>query len=329
VLIFRFVVISSLLFSIAFAASEQRPSSEAQIQKAVARGKEVRNHRGVLSDVLQNHAMVMKAGDVRCGFATIRIEDAKGEGGGVYTMIETFKAASAEGDETATIDYNATFLLGADLGLISGNATSTCELSNRTDKKQQATISTLSLSVKDDVLSYERVEQKNGDTAPSQKESKKIALHGVRPVPNNALSGVAVFVREAAKDGWKPDVKDALCVPVFNLAADPDSLSFNIDPVWITFDAPVYTNPKGTAVQMAQRFLAGDITEKGMEVEPPAPNVWQNRQLFPLDVHLHPLAQPCPGDPRIKVEVVEPAAVDLTSPLDLEKISAAMKNAGK
>jgi hypothetical protein len=325
----KIYVLVLLVPIIAFAASEQRPSSEAQIQKAVARGKEVRNQRGVLNDVLQNHAMVMKAGEVRCGFATVKIEDAKGEGGGVYKMIETFKAASAEGDETATIDYSATFLLGADLGLISGNATSTCELSNSSDKKQQATISTLSLSVKDDALSYERAEQKKGETATSQKESKKISLHGIRPIPNNALSGVAVFVREAAKDGWKPDVKDALCVPVFNLAADPDSLNFNIDPVWITFDAPVYTNPKGTAVQMAQRFLAGDITEKGMEVEPPAPNVWQNRQLFPLDVHLHPLAQPSPGDPRIKVEVVEFSVLDLTTPLDLAKISAAMKNAGK
>ena len=305
-----------LLCSVSLAV-EQRPTSENQIRKAIERGNAIRNQQKLLNPVLHEYALVMKIGDVRCGHARVKIDDAKGEGGATYRLTESFKAAMAEEGQSATIDYSAEFLLGPDLGLISGKMNTQSDLQSKEDNKQQNSISVTTLKIQDGKLVADRVEA--GDKTANQ---KILPLHGVRPIPKNALLALTVFAVNE-KQAYSPDLKDAFCVPSIDF--DWESNSLQIEPAWIVFDAPVYTNPKGTGLQMRLRYLAGEITDKGLEVEPPAPQVWQSHQTWPLDEKWRPLAHPSPGDPRIKVQGVDPATLDVNAPLDLEKIRAAAK----
>jgi hypothetical protein len=297
-------------------AVEQRPTSENQIRKAVERGAAIRNQTKLQNGALHEYALVMKIGDVRCGHATVKIEDAKGDGGATYRLVETFKAAMAEGDQSAVVDYSGTFLLGPDLGLISGKMSTQSELQSKDANKQQKSVSQTTLKIADGKLIADRVEA--GETAPVNQKIQP--LHGVRPIPKNALLALTVFAVNE-KQAYSPDLKDAFCIPALDF--DWESNTLQIEPAWIVFDAPVYTNPKGTALQMRLRYLAGEVTEKGLEVEPPAPQVWQAQQTWPLDEKWRPLAHPAPSDPRVKVQGVDPATLDANAPLDLEKIRAA------
>jgi hypothetical protein len=83
--------------------------------------------------------------------------------------------------------------------------------------------------------------------------------------------------------------------------------------------------PKGAAAQMRVRTLVCEVTEKGLEVDAPSPAVWQAAETFVLDEHCRPLTYPAPDDPRIAVEMVDPAALDANAALDLAKIGAAVK----
>lgn len=302
-------------------SAERRPTGTGDIQKALERGAAMREQKALVPGALQSSALVLKIGDVRCGHATIRIEDAKGEGGAVYRLRVTFKAAMAQDDESAVMDYGGAFLLGPDLALISGKMSTAWE--TRRKDRQQATKATAELSVQDGVFSWQRFEQGPDGKEPAAKASRKTKLNGVRPIPRNALLALAVFVSGAEKDGWKPDPAKPLCVPA--LETDYEMDSFQIEPAWISFDLPAYTNPKGTAAQMRARFLVGEITGKGLEVEPPEPAVWLEQHVWALDGRAHALSHPAPDDPRIKIETVDPAALDENAPLDLEKIRAEAK----
>ncbi|MCY3018642.1 MAG: hypothetical protein NTW87_06385 [Planctomycetota bacterium] len=264
----------------------------------------------------------MKVGDVRCGQAAVKVEEAKGEGGAAYKLTESFKVAMAEEGQTAIVEYSGTFLLGPDLGLLSGRMRTRSDLTDKDSGKRQALHALLDLTVTADALAWQRSEQKDGAQAPVVKEKKTMALHGVRPVPQNALPGLAAFVMAAGKDGWQPDPRNGLCLPVLNLTAELDG--FEIEPFWVSFDMPAFNNPKGTAAQMRARALVGEITDKGFEVSPPSPPVWQAVQLWALDAQCCPLSHPAPEDKRIAVEAADPATLDMNAALDMEKIAAAL-----
>jgi len=330
-----------VLVSTLGAASEARPSSQSEVRKGLERGAALRKQTQLVPGVVQRYALLMKAGGVRCGHAMVTIEAAKGDAGAgaVYKLSEQLKAAMAGEGESAVIDYDAAFLLGADLGLLSGQMRTHSKLSKPagTDSQfpnnrklfpvsvpvQQELVSQASVAVRDDALIWELTQSKEDGKDAAPKVAKKFPMHGVRPIPKNALFGVAAFASAAAKDGWQLDGKESYCVPTLDLGWEMDN--FAIGPAWITFTPPAPADPKGSAARMNVRWLVGEIEEKGLQVEPPEPAVWLARQTWPLDAHCCPLAHPKPDDPRITAESADPATLDLNTPLDLEKIAAAMK----
>ncbi|HYG77108.1 MAG TPA: hypothetical protein VEK08_19040 [Planctomycetota bacterium] len=303
-------------------AGESRPTSQGDIKKAIERARALRAQTKLVPGVLQSSGLILKAGDVRLGQATLRIDDAKGEGGATYKLSEQYKTAIVEDGKGAQIRYSGTLLLGSDLALLSGELKQTAELKDSDGKEQTAT-TTITLKLDGDTLTYERTAQRKGEDKPFASEKKKIALHGERPMPMNALLGLAVFVSNAEKDGWKPDPKNALCVPVLDL--NWEMVDVGVEPAWVSFDQPTYMEPKNTAAVMRVRVLVGEVGEKGLEVDAPEPQVWRAVQTWALDARAKALAHPAPPDPRIKIEPADAESVDIETPLDLAKIGAALK----
>jgi hypothetical protein len=318
---FGFGVAGLLLAVASLQAGESRPSSQGDIKKGVERGAALRKQAALVREALQSSALVIKAGGVRCGHALTRIEDAKGAGGATYRLIEQYKAAMAEEGQTAVIEYDGTLLLGPDLGLISGELRNKSELCDTATQKRQRGSASVTLTVNKDELTWQRSDQSEGKEAVAK--SGKTALHGVRPVPINALPALAALVKAGAEGGWQPNPKDAVCMPT--LDPGPEMDSFAVQAVWVTFDRPGIGMPKGAAAQMRVRTLVCEVTEKGLEVDAPSPAVWQAAETFVLDEHCRPLTYPAPDDPRIAVEMVDPAALDANAALDLAKIGAAVK----
>jgi hypothetical protein len=314
-----------LLVVHAAVASEPRPSSQSDVKKGLERGAALRAQTKLLPGVLQKHALIMKVGGVRCGHAVVTIEDAKGDGGATYKLTEQFKAAMANAGETALFDYNATFLLGADLGVLAGQLRSSSDLTKTADGKRQSLVLTGTLTMKDDALFWQLSEQKKDAKEATLREEKRLPLYGVRPIPKNALFALAAFQSALAKDGWQPDPKEAVCVATLECNEQMEAPS--VEPAWVSFDRPGLNDPKGTAVRMRVRLLVGEVADKGLEVEPPEPAVWQSHQDWPLDAQWRPLAHPSPDpeSPSLAAEAADPAALDVNAVLDLEKIAAAMK----
>lgn len=305
-------------------AGESRPTSQGDIQKAVERANIIRAQKKLVGNVLQSSALIMKIGEVRCGQALLKIEDAKGENGAVYKLSERFKAGMSEEGQSALVDYSGTFFLAVDLTLISGQLRASSDLTSKNDGKKQALNSLATISLKDDTLIWQRTEQKDGKEGP--KSSRRVKLHGVRPMPKNALLALAALVVESEKDGWKPDPKNALCVPAIDLGWELDNCE--IEPAWVSFDQPAYTHPKGTAAVMRVRSLVGEVTEKGLEIEAASPQVWLGVQTWALDGRAHSLSHPAPDDTRIKIETVDAAGFDVESALEMEKIEKALSASG-
>ena len=319
---FGFSLALLLSYGVARAGEERAPSG-GDVKKAIERGAALRKQAGFVPGAPQKYALVMLARGVRCGHAVLEVSDAKGEGGATYKLVESFKAGMADEGQTALIDYHGTFCMGPSLGLLSGELRTRSEINDTAQGKQQHLTLTESLSVKDDTLTWRITEQKGEAKEPTVKESKKLPLYGVRPIPKNALFCLMAFAGAAAKDGWQPDPKNALCVPTLDSGWELESPT--IEPSWVAFDAPAPGDPKGTAVRVRVCALVGEVTAKGLEVETPAEAVWQAQQSWPLDAQGRPLAHPMPPDERITVQTSDPATLDVNAPLDLAKIGAAMK----
>ncbi|MGD0088749.1 MAG: hypothetical protein ABSE73_02410 [Planctomycetota bacterium] len=323
------MAIVCVVLSACAGASEARPASQADVKQGLERGAALRNQTQLVPNVIQKYALITRAGGVRCGHAVVTIEDAKGEAGAVYRLREQFKAAVAGEGESALIDYSATFLLASDLCLLSGQMRTHSDLSNKGQNKHQDLVSQASVAIREDTLVWElSPQQEDGQAGTPQaakqaKQSKKFPLHGVRPIPKNALFGLAAFALAGAKDGWQPDPKESLCVPTLDLGWEMDN--FAVEAAWITFAPPALTDPKGSAARMGVRWLVAEIDEQGLEVVPPEPAVWLARQTWPLDAHCRPLAHPAPDAQGMTVECSDPETLDPNAPLDLEKIAAAMK----
>jgi len=320
----RWISLVALLLTLQLCgAGETRPTSRGDIKKAIERARTLRTQTKMVPGVLQASGLTIKIGDVRLGQATLRIDDAKGEGGATYKLTEQYKTAIAEEEKWAQVRYTGTLLLGADLALLSGELKQTAELTDRTDNRRQTTTTIISLKTEGDSLTWTRSATRKGEDKPFSSESKKVALYGERPLPMNALLGLAVFSSNTERDGWKPDPKNGLCVPVLDLNWEMEDV--NIEPAWISFDSPTYVDPKGSAAVLRVRVLVGEIGEKGLDVDAPSPPIWRAQQVWPLDGRAKALAHPTPPDPRINIESADPATLDVDAPLDLEKIAGALK----
>jgi hypothetical protein len=310
------VMVSSVVF-----AGEPRPSSESAIKDGVLRGDVLRAKKSLVPAALQKYALTAKVGDVPCARALVHIEDAKGAGGAVYRLSETFNAAMADENEKSQGNYSGVFLLNADLGVISGELT--MKTTVITGAKTIATNSRCTLTIKDDELTWERTDEQAGAATQPPKETNKRPLHGVRPLPRNAILALAAFA--CSEDGFKPNPKEGVCVPTIDYIWPSNSVVF--DPAWMSLDLPAYNHPKGTALQVKVRYLSGDIEKDGFVIDSPSPTEWIAAQVFAVDKSMHPLAHPEPEDFRITVTPADPATMDVKAPFDLEKIATAMKAA--
>ena len=320
------VALAVAAFSSGAAANEERPARDSEIAAALARGAALRRQEKIVPGALQDYAIVTKIGGVPCGLARVTLEDGKGANGAAYKLSEQFKAAMTEGGEAALIDYQASYLLGADLGLLSAELHTQSEIKGA-GGKSRVTLLNGTFTVKDDTLAWRISQQYQGEKLPALHEAKSLPLHGVRPLPRNALLALAAFARAREGAAFKPDVKQPACVPVFDVDYQMDNI--DISPLWVTLDLPVYTLPKGTAYQVRSRMLAGAIGEKGLEVERPAPAEWHAVEVWAVNAQDAVLGAPVPADPRLSVEIVPPASLDFTQPFDLEKIAAAAKASAK
>lgn len=300
-------------------AGESRPSSAEALKNGVERGRALRKQSALLPGVLHRYALIMKVGGVRCGHAVVSLEDAKGEGGAVYKLVEQFKAAMVAGDSGEVIDYSGTFLLSAELGLLSGQMRAVSETIGKSER--QAHEASARMSIKEETLSWDVTEQIKGIKTAPVTTTRTLPLFGQRPVPRNALLSMAALAI-AQNQKFTPNGQDAICVPSIDLNWEMDQ--FDVEPAWIVFDGPALKH-KTAAMQMRLRYLSGELTGKGLEAEPPAPEQWRAVQIWPLDAQGRPLAHPAPDDPRLTVEGVDPATIDVNAALDLEKIGAASK----
>jgi len=298
--------------------AELRPASAEAIKNGIERGRALRKQSALVPGALHRYALIMKVGGVRCGHALVSLEDAKGEGGAVYKLVEKFKAAMVADDSGEVIDYEGTYLLSADLGLFGGSMSAVSETISKSGK--QAHESSARLSIKDEklvwIVTEKIVDSKTGPAITS----RNVPLFGQRPIPRNALLAIAALA--LAENKFKPDARDAICVPSIDLNWEMDQ--FDVEPAWIVFDLPGITG-KNAAMQLRLRYLSGELTEKGLQVETPKPEEWRALQVWPLDAQGHPLSHPTPDDPRLTVESADPATLDVNAPLDLEKIGAASK----
>ena len=270
--------------------------------------------------VLQRYAMILKAGDVRCGHAMVEITDAKGEGGATYKLTEHFKAAMSGDGQSARVDYSGELLLGADLGILSGVYKRHTEFMN--DKVTQNVDSTAMVTIKDDKLTWTLEELRKGDKTPVKLDTKPMKLYGVKPAPKNALISFATLAATGT-EGFKPDPKEPYCVPT--LEVDAEGNTAEIEPAWITLSPRSGTQPNNTAMQMRVRYIVGEANENGLEVETPTPDIWYSAITTPLDEKFRPLQFDIPDDPRIHAEAVAYSELKTDAPLELEKIEAALK----
>ena len=308
-------------------AIEARPTKADDIRAAMTRAHDLRKKASGFNPlVAQTHALLLKSGDVRCGHAIVKVEKS-GDSGAVYKLEEQFKAAMDDGLQSVVIDYAGTYALDAGLALVSGECSYQFD-NMKNDGTRQKVLHTAKMRVKNGKIEWEAAEKADGDKEALKLDTKPVDLHGVMPIPRSAL--VAFVALAGSQPNFKPNVKEAYCLPVLDVDWETNTLM--IEPAWISVDEPIpafsqKAPPKGTAMQMRVRSLVGEVTEKGLEVETPVPEIWHNPQVWALDEKFRPLAHPVPDDVRINVEPIAPEKLKTDEPLDLSRIAQAMKEA--
>jgi hypothetical protein len=305
-------------------ALEQRPVSSEQINAALAAGERARQSGKVEGMPLPTSALIVKNGGVRSGHAIVRVEAAPPESHASYRLVESFKAAAAEGTQFAVVDYSGTYLLDEHLGVISAELETRQELQDPSNQRKQVTRLLGSMSIKDGNLVWQRraVDENGKETNATSVHELKVGT--VRPLPRNALAALPkLMLANGALEIAAADKTPALCVPCVDLDWEMNDLM--LDAAWLTFDKPVYTNPKGSAFQMRARYMGADIEDNRLIVETPPPAMWAAYQNWAFAPSCAILQHPSPGSIHVEVETVDAATLDVNVPLDLQAIQKAME----
>jgi hypothetical protein len=324
-----------IVVGLASSAADAPPPGEIEIKQALERGKSVRAHQGLLPEALVKTAVILKAGDARCGHAYVKIEPANGEGGAVYKLTEKFKAAMPKGNDMEVMEYTGTLLLDSDLALIS--ATQASERVTAAGNSLQKETSAATVVVKNDEMSWVRKDKRDNDPELVEQnageEPKK--LHGVRPIPRNALIALAAFA--AKQPGFKAGVSSPFCVPSIDMGWTMDQFMF--EPVWMETDVPPKEKahekaPPGASLLLRVRMLHGEIDEKGIKVEPPIKPAdplpegiktdWEDIMVWTFDENFRVVAAPTSEGTDIQPELADPDKIVLDEKLDFDKIRAEM-----
>ena len=258
--------------------------------------------------MLGKNAFIIKIGNVRCGHGVTALEDAKGEGGAVYRLLEESRSAMADDEGGVVVDYKGVYLLNAGLGLISGNLVWKNTVKNLKDKKDQIHEEKCEFKV-------EKGEMKWTSNVGGQNGSDSVVLNGDAPMPQSILPMLAVLADHAGA------LNKPLCVP--ELSPLNEQQTFDIQPAWVTVEHPK-DNAKALKVSVVQ--LLGDFDKHGMAPSPA--NRWTAPQVFvlegPLLTHL-----PAPPAPGLSIEPIAADKLDTTVELDLQKIGAAVEDGQK
>lgn len=307
-------------------AGEQKPVSEDQMKAALSAGTRARQAAKVDGALLPASALIVKSGGVRCGHAIIRVEAAT-EGGATYKMIENFKAATAEEGQSALVDYTGTFLLDAELGLISGTMQTKQELRDAGKNKTQISTLLATMVVKDKTLTWKRQELDEQGKEVNATATHQIELKNVKPLPRNALTALArLMMANGALKIETADKTPALCIPCVDLDFEMNDLV--LDAAWLTFDKPTYVNPKDSAYVMRARYFGADVTNDGLDVETPTAIMWVAHQSWAFAADGRIVQHPNP-DRHVSVETVDAATLDVNTPLDFEAIRKAADKSQK
>lgn len=290
----------------------------AEIAQALERGKNLRNQHGVVQDALMKAAVVLKAGDVRCGYTLVMIEDARGEGGATYKLTERIQGAAPRGLDMEIVEYSGTLMLDSDLSLMSGSQVTTKTVT-AAKASEKETVSA-EITVKNDELSWVRKEKRAGDPEFIDK-SDPVKLHGVRPIPHNALICLAAFA--ANELGFKAGVSSPFCVPSLDTGGTIDS--FLIQPIWLETDLPKGKRNPDIKMLLRVRTLEGQLNEKGMSIQPPSVETWSDTLDWVFDSKFHIGALPQNPESLIAAEMVDADTLQPNAPLDFAKIRDAIK----
>jgi hypothetical protein len=286
-----------------FAATSEKPSG-AEIKAALERGKILRDLKELIPAALGKNAFVITINGVRCGHGITTLEDAKGEGGAVYRLIEESRSATADESGGIIVDYKGTYLLNGGLGLISGSLRWKENVRKFKEDKQQTHEDTCELRVDHDELKWDA-------TLGGNPSKDSTPLHGDTPIPQSLLTTLVALAGRTA-DGFGK----AFCVPELSPRTDQDS--FDIQPAWITFER-VKDKPNATLARVLH--LVGVPAKKEMEGLPAA--VWTAAQVWMLEgTAITSYPAPAAG---IDVDAVPPEKLDPDAPLDLSKIAQSQK----
>ena len=297
------VAIAIVSFTAVLAAADALPT-EAEMKAAVDRGHALREQKALVNEVLGKNAFVIKIGDVRCGHGLTTLEDAKGENGATYRLIEESRSAMADDEGGVIVDYKGTYLLNNNLGLISGTLAWKNSVMSTADKSQQ---------VHDEKCEFkvEKNELKWNSTVGGKDMKDSVTLNGDAPIPQSILSVLALFAEKNPAIFDKP-----VCVP--ELSPLNEQQTFDIQPAWITFEHPK-DKPKSLKANIVH--LLGDFDKQGMSLSPNSR--WSAPQVFVMEGST--LTQlPAAPAPGFSIEPIAPDKLAPDTALDLKKIATAI-----
>ena len=317
ILLFIFIAVSGAFSG--EAAPAVKPPEAADITQAIERGKAVRDQKVLVPAALMRSAVILKAGPERCGHALVMIDDAKGDGGAVYRLTERLKIAMPQGNDIEVVEYTGSLLLAADLSLMSGKQASTRTVLS--GKSSESETVTADIVVSGGELSWSKKE-KRGDEPEMLSKPEPVKLHGVRPLPRNALIACAAFASN--EPGFMPGVSSPFIVPSMDMGWTIDA--FIVQPAWLSFEQPKNKSNPAAKLVMSVRYLDGEIDEKGLKLEPPASETWNEEpMLWTFDGKLQIVNQPAAGETLIQVETVDPLKLNLDEALDFPQIKKQIK----
>jgi hypothetical protein len=294
-----------LIAPLSFAADEPKAPSEADVKAAIDRGNTIRKRTAIVPGVIGRNAFVIKVGGVRCGHGMTTIEDALGEKGAVYKLTEISRSALASDEGGAIMDFKGSYLLDSGLGLREATLTWTEKL-NTKNNKQQSEHYTCTMKVADKLLTW-------SNDWSGKKTEDSLPLHGQTPIPQSILTYFAALA-DAAGIEAKP-------VCILELWPVNQQEPVDVQPVWLNLIKDRLDNKPATRVSVTH--LVGEVTDSGLSVDLKN-SVWKNPQTWILDHQFRTIGQPAPNPP-LSVDTIDPDKLEPETPLDLEKIAAAMK----
>ena len=292
---------------------------DAQLAQAQERGKQIRDLKKLAPQVLLKYAAVFKVKGVRCGHESFAIEDATGDGGGVYRCTERFKLCIPQ-NKVESVEYTHQLLLNADFSLLSGRQIYSSVVIVDLVPRNETIIT--DMLVAGDTLELTRRE-KIGDDAEKRQPSQQTRLLGVRPIPGKAVLALAALAltspREPAPTPFVGSIKPFMVSTIY---MGWSSQAFNIQSAWLSFE-----QGGGAALRMSARYLDGELSEQGLMVEAPTEENWKNPSVWGFDDKMRVTRLPAASEQLLSVELADPDKMDFDATLDRVKISAALKAA--